>query len=326
VRADEGETVALDESAQSAEIDTRPWSQGVPEDRKVEAQRLLEEGNASFLRNDHKAALLSYQKALESWDHPAIRFNLARTLIQLDRPVEAYENLEQALRYGASALEEHVYVEAQGYLRLLQRQVGELELSCAQNGVQVAVDGQTLLSCPGTRRVRLAPGTHLVVGSAQGLLTQTKSVLMLPGGSQELELKLVSLNEATRTERRWALWKPWAVVGGGAALLGMAGLLRWQAKANYREYGEDVSRVCAEHPCSDHDLPRTTRELDTRAGREDKSAIAVGVLGIATCAAGLTLVLFNQAHPVLPKQEPTRPTVAPVISAHGVTATVSGQF
>ena len=57
--------------------------------QKAQAQKILEEGNALFLKKDYAQALEKYKAAVAKWDHPAIRFNMVRCLIQLDKPVEA---------------------------------------------------------------------------------------------------------------------------------------------------------------------------------------------------------------------------------------------
>src|SRR5689334_16489633 len=89
----------------------QPWAVGVSAEHKAQAQTLLEAGNAQFLERKYPEALATYQQALAIWDHPAIRFNVVRCLIQLGRPVEAYDNLEIALRYGEAPLESSVYEE-----------------------------------------------------------------------------------------------------------------------------------------------------------------------------------------------------------------------
>jgi tetratricopeptide (TPR) repeat protein len=303
-----------------------PWAQGVPPERRAEAQRLLEQGNALFLRGDHRAALTTYQEALKSWDHPAIRFNLARALIQLDRTIEAYDNVEQALRHGKSALEDHVYTEAQGYLRLLRGQIGEIDVRCTQPGTEVRVDGRPFLSCPGEKRERLLPGTHVLLTSGPGYLPESRDVLVQAGAPQTISVKLTTLSDATRTQRRWDVWKPWAVVGGGVAMAGLAGLLRWQAKRHNAEYGDDVARLCGDMPCRDGDLPLATRNLDRRAERENKSALAVGGLAAATTVAGLVLVFLNPARPIAAVTKRSAAVVAPLLSREVVGAAFTTSF
>jgi tetratricopeptide (TPR) repeat protein len=319
------------EAAPPAAVDTPageaepPWAHGVPPERRAEAQRLLEQGNALFLRGDHRAALATYQEALKAWDHPAIRFNLARALIQLDRTIEAYDNVEQALRHGKSALEDHVYAEAQGYLRLLRGQIGEIGVRCTQPGTEVRVDGRPFLSCPGEKRERLLPGAHVLLTSGPGYLPESRGVLGQAGPPQTITVKLTTLRDATRTQRRWDVWKPWAVVGGGLAMFGVAGLLRWQAKRHNAEYGDDVARLCGDMPCRDGDLPLATRNLDRRAARENKSALAVGGLAAASTITGLVLVFMNPARPIAVETKRAA-LVAPLLSREVVGAAFTTSF
>jgi hypothetical protein len=106
-----------------------PWSVGVTDDQKATAQGLLEDGNALFLRSDWTGALAKYTEAVGVWDHPAIRFNMVRCLIQLERHVEAYDNLKLALQYGAAPLEDAVYTEALSYEKLLENEIARRVLA-----------------------------------------------------------------------------------------------------------------------------------------------------------------------------------------------------
>src|SRR6185312_506210 len=85
-----------------ARADDQPWAVGVSDAQKAQAQKILEEGNQLFLKKDYAQALDKYKAAVAVWDHPAIRFNIVRCLIQLDRPVDASDNLALALKYGAA--------------------------------------------------------------------------------------------------------------------------------------------------------------------------------------------------------------------------------
>ena len=159
-----------------ASADDAPWTTGVTAEQKETARYLLDAGNTLFLAHDYAAALDKYRQALAVWDHPAIRFNVVRCLIQLDRTVEAADNLKLALKYGAAPLEEAVYNEALAYEKLLANQIGDLDVSCSQAGAVVTLDGQPLLTCPGTQTRRVAPGRHQLVGSQEGFLTKSTEV------------------------------------------------------------------------------------------------------------------------------------------------------
>jgi tetratricopeptide (TPR) repeat protein len=94
-----------------------PWAEGVTDDQKLRAKALLDAGNALLIEKKYVEALEKYTAAVAVWDHPAIRFNMVRCEIQLGKNLEAYEDLEKSLRYGAAPLEETVYNEAVGYQR-----------------------------------------------------------------------------------------------------------------------------------------------------------------------------------------------------------------
>ena len=304
-----------------------PWSRGVPQDKRDKAQRLLEEGNELFLKKKHREALALYQQAIAAWDHPAIRFNIVRVLINLDRPVEAYENLERALAYGHAPLDDEVFAEAQNYRRLLGSQIAELAISCAQPGVRVTLDGQEFLTCPGAQSARLLPGSHQVAGKKTGFLTLTREVVVMPGARDKIDVKLLTIAEATTTERRWAAWKPWAVVGGGAILGGLGVALRLQAQADYDQYRRDLNQICGEVPCPPEMLPGATRDLADRANLEDGLAIGAMVTCGAVVVTGLTLVILNRPQSVLPDQpEPPATHVIPMVTGHSLSAALIRQF
>src|SRR5580698_621854 len=200
--------------------DVQPWAAGVTAAQKDAAHKLLDAGNALFLQRDYAGALDQYRQAAAQWDHPAIRFNIVRCLIQLDRSVEAAENLKLALAYGAAPLEDAVYSEALAYQKLLAKQVADVDVSCSQPGATVTLDGQPLTSCPGTQLRRVSPGRHQLVASNDGFLTKTTDVVIAGGETQHVALELVPLSAAT-IGHRWAEWKPWVVLGSGVVVLGI---------------------------------------------------------------------------------------------------------
>jgi len=165
--------LALVMMAAPARADTQPWAVGVTEAQKQKAHQLLEAGNALFLERKYGEALDKYREAIGVWDHPAIRFNIVRCLVFLDKPVEAAENLKLALTYGAAPLEEQVYSEALGYEKLLAKQVGEVVVSCEQDGVALALDGKPLATCPAKEPRRVTTGRHQVVGTKHGFVPRT---------------------------------------------------------------------------------------------------------------------------------------------------------
>ncbi len=273
----------------------RPWAQGVSKADRARAQALLAEGNRLFIESRHREALTKYEQAVTVYDHPAIRFNIARALINLDRPTDAFDNIEAALRYGRAPLK-GLYDEAKNYRRLLAGQIAELNLTCEQPSVAVTVDGAAVLDCPGDRVLRVTPGTHQVVGRRDGYITLTRDVVALPGAAQPVDVSLMSIADATVTVRRWETWKPWAVVGSGLVLGGLGAVFFQQARSTRDDYAARLSDNCSVTPCADVGSLNSTW---ARAQVENGVGIGGLAVGGAAVVTGLVLVILNRPRAVL---------------------------
>jgi len=278
--------------AARAEAPDPPWSRGVTPAAKASAQKLLEQGNELFLANKYKEALAKYEAAVEIWDHPAIRFNMVRAQVALDRPLDAYDNLEKALAYGAGPLEDTVYQEAQNYQRLLAKQVSHLEVSCDQAGVVVALDGEALVTCPGTQRVRRTPGRHFLMGRGAALATLARDVVLIGGETETIALHLV--RPAVATEPRWARWKPWTVVAGGAVLAGVGVGFNLRARSHRDELDRRSIESCA-NGCTEQQFTALgLADLESKVSRDNRISIAALVVGGAAILTGGALVVSNR--------------------------------
>lgn len=288
-------------AAVPARAGDEPWAAGVSEDRKAAAEKQLDAGNALFLEHKYGDALAAYKQGLASWDHPAIRFNIVRCLIQLDRPVEAAEQLDAALRYGAAPLGDALYAEAINYQKLLAQEIAQVDVACVQPGVSVRLDGQPLGTCPLRDARRVKPGPHQVVGTRAGFLTRSIDVLALGGKHEQISIELEPLARAAKITHRWRTWVPWAVFGAGFAVAGIGGLVELQADSDFNAYDRAVARECAPTRC-----PPGTPDpglLDS-ARLENRIAIATIAAGAATVAAGAVLLYLNRGRTVYPDLEP----------------------
>ncbi|HEX5060862.1 MAG TPA: hypothetical protein VFV99_15955 [Kofleriaceae bacterium] len=287
----------------------QPWAEGVSDAHKAEAQARLEEGNALFLKQSYREALEKYQDALRAWDHPSIRFNIVRCLIQLDRPVDAYDNLKAALKYGAEPLEENVYREALAYEKLLANEVAEVEIKCAQPGVAITLDGQDLPTCPGQATRRVKPGKHEVVANKAGFLTVQRELKVVGGSRESVDIALVPLAEATKVVHRWPTWIPWVVFGSGLGVAGFGAAMEYNAQRTMDEHDREVARDCAMGVCyADPNADGLTdaqrakaRDLQTqRANAELQDKIAIGIISVGTVAAiaGGVMLVMNRGETV----------------------------
>ncbi|MBA3503514.1 MAG: PEGA domain-containing protein [Myxococcota bacterium] len=303
---------------QTASADS-PWTVGVTESQKSQAKTALDAGNALFLEKKYSEALAQYQTAIGAWDHPAIRFNVVRCLIQLDRPVEAFDNLKIALKYGAAPFEEGLHTEALAYEKLLAKQIGEVAIDCAQSGVRLTLDGQSLGTCPVHETKRVAPGPHQVVGVKDGFLTKTFEIVVVGGARETVSVALEPLTANARIEHRWSTWIPWVVFGSGFAVIGAGALLDLSAAADMDSYDRIVKQQCSMMACNDADLPTHLKD-----DAEMKSNIAVGVMvvGAATVAAGGVMLYLNRGRPVY--GENLSPRVVPTTG--GAALMLNGRF
>ena len=275
---------------------SRPWAEGVTPEQQTEAFRIFKEANALFAESQHAAALARYRDALKLWDHPAIRYNTAVALINLDQPLAADAELDSALRFGESALGSDTYKQALLYKKLLGGQLADLAVTCNEPGAQVMLDGQQLFVAPGDKSVRLLPGPHSLVARKAGYLTETRALMLPPGRRSDEKVAMVSLASLpTRTVRRWKPWKPWALFGAGVVVALVGVPLIVDAKHNFDSFDAEVARSCP-NGCAPGALPSTTLDARSRGSAENSAAIGMFAAGGAVAVAGSVLLILNTPH------------------------------
>jgi hypothetical protein len=303
--------------ARGAHADDSPWAAGVPQETQDRANALFAEGNQLFAGQAHAPALEKYQQAIALWDHPMIRFNIAVTLIRLDRVVEAADNLERALRFGAAPFSGDLYRQALDYQLLVKGRVGELEVTCDQKGAHVQLDGKSWFDCPGTRKERVLAGAHAVVGERAGDLTSAQRVAVSGGTIARVRVELVPLDRAVVLRYPIERWLPWTVGAVGVAVAG-TGLAVWlSGKSQLDQFYNDLSAMCP-NGCSLADQRPLANE---RNGAIAKGNVGVGLMigGGITTAIGAALVIANRPERIVPKVEL-------VPTSGGVAALYSGTF
>ena len=305
-----------------AYADAPAWSVGVTDAQKAKAQKFLETGNALFLDKKYAEALEQYRSAVGAWDHPAIRFNIVRCLIQLERPVDASDNLKLALKFGAAPLEEAVYAEALSYEKLLANQIADLTVECSQPGVRITLDGQQLATCPAKELRRVAPGQHQIVGTKDGLLTSTVEVVLIGGKQQSVSVKLDPLAKAARVEHRWAQWKPWGVFIGGFVVGGFGAMLNIWSASQMQEHDDSIQSMCPTMACEE-----TQKQKDLYSASRVKNVIGVSMMitGGAAIVTGAVMLYMNRGRTVYPESvERMTPTITPMPG--GAALSLSGSF
>jgi hypothetical protein len=298
----------------------RPWAEGVSPERQEKAQALFASGNDLFAAGELAQALAKYREAIDAWDHPAVRLNMAAARIELDQPLAAYEDLERALRYGRAPLAPAKYAQALTYRKLLLAQLAQLKVSCNEPGVEVLLDGKQLLVGPRDVTLVVLPGPHQLVAAKEGHLTTTRAVVLVAGRLDEEEIGVTPIRRPPRVERHWPTWLPWTVLATGGALALAAAPLEIDASARFADYDTAVSSMCP-RGCASQKLDAATRDSKSTAGVENSLALGLVVSGVALVGTGVVMLLLNQ--PRLVDDAPPRVTVVPTVGIRSAAVSVS---
>ncbi|HTE53782.1 MAG TPA: hypothetical protein VK698_23165 [Kofleriaceae bacterium] len=306
---------------------SQPWSIGVSAERKARATELLARGNELLVENRYAAALEQYRLAIRAWDHPAIRANMVVCLINLGRPLEAYESALLALKYGPAPHQKpEVYAETVNYRKLLEGQIAALRVSCGEPGARVTMDGQDLLVCPARSTRRLLAGRHQIVARKPGFLTVTRDFTSVPGRTEAVDIRLIRVTEAAVIQQPWPSWKPWAVTGTGAGLMLLGGLLELKARADMDRHDADLEQMCMDDGCSQGEIGRALADLESRAELEDRIAITAAITGGAVAVTGLVWVYLNRPRTVMPGESGFALRVSPLATPDAAGLVLGGRF
>ncbi len=274
----------------SAFADEPAWYRGVSKPQRKQAYDLFKRGNSLFEQNEYAQAVELYQRALAIWDHPGIRFNLAVSLVNLDRVVEAYEQLQAAMKYGVAGLETAArFKEAQTYKRLLEGRLVMLTVEAKQPGVDITLDGKHVER---GREMIVLPGAHALVATKPGFEPMTKN-LTLVGGKVVEHVVMSPRQHKTRLERRYSAWKPWLVVGIGGVVGVLGGGMVAIARTHEDKFEADFGNACPDGCALGDPTKPVDWGLHDRAKLEDRIGLAAVAAGGALVVTGLILVAIN---------------------------------
>jgi hypothetical protein len=294
----------------------KPWAKGVSADDQKEANALFKEGNALMRDSFFVQAVEKYRAAVGHWDHPAIHYNLAIALINLDQPLEVYASLEKALAYGDAALDEEKRELAERYMKLVSQQLSVVTVTCDVPDAKVYIDGKEAFTGPGKVERRVRAGEHTFTATKSGFETASMTKILPGGQPAQVPLKLYRPEELTRYKRHFAPWLPWAVTGAGVAIAGIGAAVHSSARSDFTAF-DQWAADCEED--SGMACTVTDEAQSLRDGGDTKQSIAVGmyVAGAATVVAGLTMVLINRPQPYRVDSESPEPKGVVVVPAIG---------
>ncbi|MBA3500766.1 MAG: hypothetical protein H0T65_10350 [Deltaproteobacteria bacterium] len=325
--------------------DARPWAAGVTPENQKKALEMFREGNQAHNDGLFAKAVEIYRAALKFWDHPAIHYNMALSLTNLEKPIEVEAELQASIKFGAGPLEKGKFEHAKQSLLLIEQQLATIEVSCQKEGARVSIDNKEVFVVaagkPNVYKARVRIGKHTFVAEKPGYATGLDAPFIGPGETFRIELKLYTAEELTRYSRRWkAKWMPYAVMGGGVVAGAVGFALARSAQSSYDDFDTAV-RKCNEQLGPNGGCMTNDANLDLRdSGDSKKTAayIGYGIAGAAIVTGGVLLYLNrSQAYQIssddyrreqLEKERAgaKQITVTPVVSPDMAGAMVFGRF
>jgi tetratricopeptide (TPR) repeat protein len=274
----------------------RPWAKGVSKENQQKAIALFREGNAALKESLFPKAAATYRDALRAWDHPAIHYNLALALVNLDQPIEVHEHLTAALKYGPAPLDDDKHQQAQRYLALVERQLSRVRVSCSFPGATVRLDGRPLFTAPGRWEGLVRAGPHTLTASLEGYLPDERSVMLAGSETRMFDLSVFKAEEVTEYQRAFSAAIPWATLAAGAAMAGAGVGLHLSARSGLAQYDEGI-RQCAIAGESGgcFPTPALTQTRQAAEGQQTGAAVLYAAGGLAVAASA---VLFYIGRPV----------------------------
>jgi len=270
----------------------KPWFKGTTEAQRRKARDIFLEGNRLIGLPAFAEAADQYRAALRLWDHPSFHYNLAIAQINLLQQTDAYQSFVRALRYGELPLGEDIHRRAQNYLKSLREQLLQIDILCVQAGVEISIDGQVLFTGPGRYQGMLSAGNHQLVATRDGHMPYSETLRGRAGSQRHVNIHL-RMRERIVATRLWDTWKPWAVVAGGALLVGAGVLLDLHSSSRFREYDRDFDRLCA-GGCDEGQIPQSLADTLSAARTEQTLAVISYAAGGVVVAAGAVMLYLNR--------------------------------
>jgi tetratricopeptide (TPR) repeat protein len=280
------------------QVSDRPWAAGVSAERQEAALKYLQEGNSLLKESLFVEAAKVYRKALAEWDHPGIHYNLALALLNMDQPVEVFQHLQAAVKYGADPLDPEKLDHAKSYLRLVEKQVASVDIRCEVDGAQVTLDGATLFRAPGHYQGLVRAGTHTVTASKQGFTTTSLTEDLAFDKPTVMNLRLYTSADLIGYRRRYPIWRPIAVAGFGGVLLATGAIFTLQAQKNINAFDNSATMVCPASGCAISDPSYAgLSDLRNRASTYKTLAAISYIAGGTIAAAGVMLLIMDRSIP-----------------------------
>ncbi len=300
---------------------------------REQASVLYRAGNNMYQLGDYQGALEKYRQARRLYRSWKLEYNIAETLLRLDRHPEAAEQLETfLLRYSAEAAREKVDA-ARARLASLRRRLSSLQVECAVPRARVLVDDKLWGLAPLKGRIYLRPGPHRLIVEHRGYRRYSRRLAARAGTHDRLRVRLEreappatatgvegALAARHRTQTIWG----YTALGGGVALVATAGVLCGLGVSQGNTADDQYHARTGEPGASEAEIAGYYDDMDAA---QTKVIVASVLAGVGVAALGLGL------YQLLSRPEQSRPAAEVSVSGVGVqpvgggaTLSVVGRF
>lgn len=295
-----------------AHADVAPSEVGVSTSAREEAKRLRDEGYAMLAVDRYDDAIAKFHAAIAVFPHPKLYLALGLTYMRVARWLEAEVALDKALDAGEAGLDTE-FARTRAARAEVAAHLGTITITGRQAGAQLTLDGKPVLVAPGEARVRVLPGRHVVLAT-RGALSSDPLALDVRANDTVDAAPVIYVTE---TRWRWARWKPWAVIGAGAAIAVVGVPLLLHSQREYDRYRQEFDARCGLMGC-----PFEPPELvSIKDGARTWRYSAVGAFAGGGVVVGLGLVWLALNHPVDTRRvapDVPRATIVPWLGGNGL--------
>jgi hypothetical protein len=158
-------------------------------DGKQSARQLSTEGAKAMAEGRHADAVNAFRKAYEQHQDPRYQFNVGVALKALGRHAEALEAFDLFVSEARDVPPEF-HAEAERQKSELTGKVGELHVTCTEDGAELLVNSAPRAFTPLTGPLRLDPGRHVVRLERKGFVARQTAVTIVAGKSVHLQIAL----------------------------------------------------------------------------------------------------------------------------------------
>jgi tetratricopeptide (TPR) repeat protein len=278
------------------------------------AKQHYEKGLESVEQADYPKALQEFNTAYDTSPYFAVLYNIAQTLIALDRPLEAATTLSRYLKEGGDRISPQRIDQVEDQIAQLEEFFGLLDVSTEPPGALITVDGRVIGRTPLGESVRLAAGTYSILATLDDGRIVERSVTIGQGTRHEVDLQFPPLDlkidrgnsgevvkapppKAPAGPGRLRVALPQTLVGAGVALaVGALGTYLFWERSAYAKWKE-AQPALNSYQQSSPDYANAVVESNRRADSVDRAkrtVLGLSIAGGVSVLAGAALYLYDR--------------------------------